>query len=112
MEKNIILSGNLAKQFANGEYRQFEPSADVKFLIDGIKSAAGKMKVPVEWLRKYYSTVLEKEISMKQTALLLETQFAFTLGVIPADIHFGLRACFLGWFAWCLLKCKKAFKDA
>ena len=37
MEKNIILSGNLAKQFANGEYRQFEPSADVKFLIDGIK---------------------------------------------------------------------------
>lgn len=41
-----------------------------------------------------------------------ETQFAFTLGVIPADIHLGLRACFLGWFAWCLLKCKKAFKDA
>lgn len=35
-----------------------------------------------------------KEISMKQTALLLETQFAFTLGVIPADIHLGLRACF------------------
>ena len=73
MEKNIILSGNLAKQFANGEYHQFEPSADVKFLIDSIRNAAGKIKVPVEWLRKYYSTVLEKEISMKQTALLLET---------------------------------------
>lgn len=112
MEKNIILSGNLAKQFANGEYHQFEPSADVKFLINSIRNAAGKIKVPVEWLRKYYSTVLEKEISMKQTALLLETQFAFTLGVIPADIHLGFRACFLGWFAWCLLKCKKAFKDA
>ena len=53
MEKNIILSGNLAKQFANGEYRQFEPSADVKFLIDSIRNAAGKIKVPVEWLRKY-----------------------------------------------------------
>lgn len=112
MEKNIILSGNLAKQFVNREYHQFEPSADVKFLIDSIRNAAGKIKVPVEWLRKYYSTVLEKEISMKQTALLLETQFAFTLGVMYPDIHLGLRACFLGWFAWCLLKCKKAFKDA
>ena len=48
MEKNIILSGNLAKQFANGEFRQFEPSADVKFLIDSIRNAAGKIKVPVE----------------------------------------------------------------
>ena len=53
MEKNIILSGNLAKQFANGEYHQFEPSADVKFLIDSIRNAAGKIKVPVEWLRKF-----------------------------------------------------------
>ena len=67
MEKNIILSSNLAKQFANGEYHQFEPSADVKFLIDSIRNAAGKIKVPVEWLRKYYSTVLEKENEKNNT---------------------------------------------
>ena len=111
MEKNIILSGNLAKQFVNGEYHQFEPSADVKFLIDGIKSAAGKMKVPVEWLRKYYSTVLEKEISMKQTLLLIATQFTFVLGILPADINLALRAAFLGSFAFCLHLCKKSFQE-
>ena len=111
MNKNLILSSHLA----NEEYRTFEPSADIKLwlnvidnLTQGLHKAIGSIRKPLKWLRKYYSTVLEKEVSMKQTALLLETQFAFVMGIFPADMHLLLRMACLTWFAFCLKRCQKS----
>lgn len=122
MNKNLILSGNYASNFSantsrfvSNEYTSYEPTTELELLENTISSLAQKLsktadaiKQPIEWLRKYYSVILEKEISMKQTALLLETQFAFAMAIMPADMHLLLRAASLGWFCLCLKKCKKS----
>lgn len=123
MNKSLILSShlasninsNMASNFSNNELSSFEPSAEWKLMESTISSlshqtrqAVKAIKQPIEWLRKYYSVVLEKEISMKQTRILLETQLAFVLSIFPADIHLLLRVGSLVWFCNCLYKCKKA----
>ena len=111
MNKNMILSSD----FANKEYRTSETSADLKMLIGGLQSlfqgllqVVATVKQPLEWLCKYYSVVLEKKVSMKQTALLLETQMAFLMVIFPANISLLLRMASLGWFVFCLIRCKKS----
>ena len=122
MNKNLILSGNYASnftantsRFVSNEYTSYEPNSELELLENTISSLTQKLsktvdaiKQPIEWLRKYYSVVLEKEISMKQTRILLETQLAFVMAFFPADIHLLLRAGSLVWFCNCLYKCKKA----
>jgi hypothetical protein len=122
MNKNLILSGNYASNFSantsrfvSNEYTSYEPTTELELIENTISSLAQKLsktadaiKQPIEWLRKYYSVILEKEISMKQTALLLETQFAFAMAIMPADMHLLLRAASLGWFCLCLKRCKKS----
>ncbi len=134
MEKNYYLTGNYATElngknvagnfkvgnFNAGNFKagNIEANDDIQFItesiesmIEGIKRAlelpAKLAQQPIEWMRKYFSSVLEREISTKQTWLLLETQAALIMGILPADMHIGLRALFLGWFALCLLKCKE-----
>ena len=89
-------------------------SADINFITKSInnciKSLQNSMKQPIEWLQTYYSIIMEKEVSMKQTRLLLLTQFAFVMGIIPADINLALRAAFLAGFGYCLHLCKKSFQ--
>ena len=122
MNKNLILSGNYASNFSantsrfvSNEYTSYEPTTELELIEKTISSLAQKLsktadaiKQPIEWLRKYYSIILEKEISMKQTALLLETQLAFAMAIMPADMHLLLRAASLGWFCLCLKRCKKS----
>lgn len=123
MNKSLILSShlasninsNMASNFSNNELSSFESSAEWKLMESTISSLSHQMhqavkaiKQPIEWLRKYYSVVLEKDISMKQTRILLETQLAFVLAIFPADIHLLLRVGSLVWFCNCLYKCKKA----
>lgn len=119
MNKNLVLSGNYANNFSATPSHfignEYEPSTELELLEKTISSLTQKLsktadaiKQPIEWLRKYYSIILEKEISMKQTALLLETQFAFAMAIMPADMHLLLRAASLGWFCLCLKKCKKS----
>lgn len=122
MNKNLILSGNYASnfttntsRFVSNEYTSYEPTTELELIEKTISSLAQKLsktadaiKQPIEWLRKYYSIILEKEISMKQTALLLETQLAFAMAIMPADMHLLLRAASLGWFCLCLKRCKKS----
>ncbi len=73
-----------------------------------VKKMTRKMMMPVDWLGKYYSHVLEKPIGRSQTLRLIETQIAFALGVIPTECPLLLRGIFIGWFAWSVWKCKKA----
>lgn len=123
MNKSLTLSSHLASNFTNDmashftkdDLSTFEPSAEWKLMESTINGLSHKMrqavkaiKQPIEWLRKYYSVVLEKDISMKQTRILLETQLAFVLAIFPADIHLLLRVGSLVWFCNCLYKCKKA----
>ncbi len=113
MEKNFALTSNCTASELNGKNvtRVFEPGEDIKLVVEGIRRMCAwpslLMRMPVEWMRRYFSSVLEREVTIKQTRLILETQAALVMTVFPADIHIGLRALCLGWFVWCLLKCKE-----
>lgn len=120
MEKNITLGTSadinfVVNSISNGSKSVVDGSKSVvdgsKNLISSIKSLLQSGKQPIEWLQSYYSIIMEKEVSMKQTLLLIATQFTFVLGILPADINLALRAAFLGSFAFCLHLCKKSFQE-
>ena len=113
MEKNITLGTSadinfVVNSISNGGKSVVDGS---KNLISSIKSLLQSGKQPIEWLQSYYSIIMEKKVSMKQTLLLIATQFAFVLGILPADINLALRSAFLGSFAFCLHLCKKSFQE-
>lgn len=120
MEKNITLGTSadinfVVNSISNGSKSVIDGSKNLiscsKNLINSIKSLLQSCKQPIEWLQSYYSIIMEKEVSMKQTLLLIATQFTFVLGILPADINLALRAAFLGSFAFCLHLCKKSFQE-
>lgn len=120
MEKNITLGTSadinfVVNSISNGSKSVVDGSKNliscIKNLINSIKSLLQSGKQPIEWLQSYYSIIMEKEVSMKQTLLLIATQFTFVLGILPADINLALRAAFLGSFAFCLHLCKKSFQE-
>lgn len=51
-------------------------------LLENVKQVANR---PAEWLRQYYSSVLERDINMRQTWSLIEVQAAFFAGIMPAN---------------------------
>lgn len=117
MNKNLILTSNIANNITTNDYAKLESTAEIKLIENTIKVICNKInkvaetiKLPMEWFRKYYSIVLEKEISMKETALLLETQFALIATIFPADISILVRLVSFAWFNLCLLRCKKSIK--
>lgn len=120
MEKNITLGTSadinfVVNSISNGSKSVIDGSKNLiscsKNLINSIKSLLQSGKQPIEWLQSYYSIIMEKKVSMKQTLLLIATQFTFVLGILPADINLALRAAFLGSFAFCLHLCKKSFQE-
>ena len=95
MEKNIGLAAN---SMVN---KQTE-------LADLAKSALEWASVPVRLLAKYYSAVLEREVTTKQAWHLIEVQSAFFAGIFPADLSATFRLLAIFWFVSALLRCKKA----
>lgn len=95
---------------STNDYRHKEFIPVVEQTLNKVKlSLIKKVKMPLELTRNYYSSVLEKQISLKQTLLLLETQIAFFLGVFSVDATpLLLKGAFAAWFLWGVLKCKKA----
>ena len=73
-------------------------------LLENVKNVANR---PVEWLRQYYSSVLERDINMRQTWNLIEVQTAFFAGIMPANYSLWLRAACCAWFLWALKRCRR-----
>lgn len=73
-------------------------------LLENVKNVANR---PVEWLRQYYSSVLERNINMRQTWSLIEVQTAFFAGIMPANYSLWLRAACCAWFLWALKRCRR-----
>lgn len=84
---------------------QNESATNIQLLIDLVTSTLNK---PIELLRKYFSACLEKEVSLRQTWLIIQAQVAFILAALPADYSLLLRFVFALWFGWSVLRCKKA----
>ncbi|MBQ8714113.1 MAG: ATP-binding protein [Prevotella sp.] len=65
------------------------------------------VRKPIVILAGYYSKVLDTEINLRQTLLLLNAQLAFFFTVFPICSLF-LRALCLLWLCNALMKCKQA----
>ena len=68
-------------------------------------------KKAAERLCRYYSSVLERQLNLRQTWLLVNAQLAFTFAVLPVESPMLLRAACCGWFLHAVLKCKEAFGE-
>ena len=73
-------------------------------LLENVKQVANR---PAEWLRQYYSSVLERKINMRQTWSLIEVQTAFFAGIMPANYSLWLRAVCCVWFLMALKRCRR-----
>ena len=65
---------------------------------------------PIEWLCSYYSDVLERKLTMRQTWLLINAQLAFGAAFFPVEAPWVVRISCLAWVVSALLKCKRGLK--
>lgn len=81
--------------------------AEASNWASGIKLVSNWTKAPAEWLRRYYSTVLEKEVSYRQASSITQAQLAFVLALFTSTDAMLAKVIFAAWFAVSVYRCKK-----
>jgi len=99
MEKEMIFAAR--NQSASSMQRS------VNNVLMAVGKALNGAKVPVEWLRKYYSAVCEKELTFSQTLLLINAQLAFIAAAFPVSMPVVGRIACCVWLVFSLKKCEK-----
>lgn len=75
-----------------------------------LNSCMKKICRPIEWLCSYYSDVLDRKLTMRQTWLLINAQLAFGAAFFPVEAPWVVRIGCLVWVVSALLKCKRGIK--
>lgn len=75
-----------------------------------LNSGMKKICRPIEWLCSYYSDVLDRKLTMRQTWLLINAQLAFGAAFFPVEAPWIVRIGCLAWVVSALLKCKRGLK--
>ena len=75
-----------------------------------LNSCMKKVCRPIEWLCSYYSDVLDRKLTMRQTWLLINAQLAFGAAFFPVEAPWVVRIGCLVWVVSALLKCKRGLK--
>ena len=75
-----------------------------------LNSGMKKVCRPIEWLCSYYSNVLDRKLTMRQTWLLVNAQLAFGVAFFPVEAPWVVRIGCLVWVVSALLKCKRGLK--
>ena len=99
MEKNMVFTAS------NQTVNSMQRSGNT--VIMAANKALNGVKMPIEWLRKYYSAVCEKELTFSQTLLLINAQMAFIAAAFPASMPVVGRIACCVWLVFSLKKCKK-----
>lgn len=76
-----------------------------------LNSGMKKICRPIEWLCSYYSDVLDRKLTMRQTWLLINAQLAFGAAFFPVESPWVVRIGCLVWVVSALLKCKREIKE-
>lgn len=77
-----------------------------------LNSYAKEVCRPIEWLCSYYSDMLERKLTMRQTWLLINAQLAFGAAFFPVEAPWVVRIGCLVWVVSALLKCKRELKTS
>ena len=103
--KTVCLNSNMKKVYLNSNMKTACLNSDMK--KGCLNSDMKKVCHPVEWLRTYYSNVLERQLTVRQTWLLINAQLAFAAAFFPVDAPWFVRIVCLAWVVSALLKCRE-----
>ena len=104
--KKVSLNSGIKKICLNSEKEVCLNNEKEISLNSGMK----KICRPIEWLCSYYSDVLERKLTMRQTWLLINAQLAFGAAFFPVEAPWVVRIGCLVWVVSALLKCKREIK--
>lgn len=112
-EKEICL--NSEKEVSLDSMKEISLNSMKEISLNSMKEVclnSGMKKVcrPIEWLCSYYSDVLDRKLTMRQTWLLINAQLAFGAAFFPVEAPWVVRIGCLVWVVSALLKCKRGLK--
>lgn len=117
VKKTYSLWNNLKTACLNNGMKVISLNSNAKKVslnsgVKGVSLNSGMKMVcrPIEWLCSYYSNVLERKLTMRQTWLLINAQLAFGAAFFPVEAPWVVRICCLAWVVSALLKCKRGLK--
>lgn len=104
-----------AKEVSLNSEKEISLNSEKEICLNSMKEVclnSGMKKVcrPIEWLCSYYSNVLERKLTMRQTWLLINAQLAFGAAFFPVEAPWVVRIGCLVWVVSALLKCKRGLK--
>ena len=115
--KTVCLNSYANKVRLNSGMKKICPNSCIKEVClnsyakeVSLNSYAKKVCRPIEWLCSYYSNVLDRKLTMRQTWLLINAQLAFGAAFFPVEAPWVVRIGCLGWGVSALLKCKRGLK--
>ena len=109
------ISLNSMKEISLNSMKEISLNSMKEISLNSMKEVclnSGMKKVcrPIEWLCSYYSDVLERKLTMRQTWLLINAQLAFGAAFFPVEAPWVVRIGCLVWVVSALLKCKRGLK--
>lgn len=105
-EKEVSLNSCMKEVYLNSKKEVYLNNEKEISLNSGMKEICR----PIEWLCSYYSDVLDRKLTMRQTWLLINAQLAFGAAFFPVEAPWVVRIGCLVWVVSALLKCKREIK--
>ena len=105
--KKVSLNSGIKKICLNSGMKKICLNSEKEVSLN---SCMKKVCRPIEWLCSYYSDVLDRKLTMRQTWLLINAQLAFGAAFFPVEAPWVVRIGCLVWVVSALLKCKREIK--
>lgn len=106
--KTVCLNSGMKEESLNSEMKEASLNSYAKKV--NLNSCMKKVCRPIERLCSYYSDVLDRKLTMRQTWLLINAQLAFGAAFFPVEAPWVVRIGCLVWVVSALLKCKREIK--
>ena len=121
--KEVSINSDMKEESLNSDMKKVSLNSEKEISLDSMKeislnsmkevrlnSCLKEVYRPIEWLCSYYSDVLDRKLTMRQTWLLINAQLAFGAAFFPVESPWVVRIGCLVWVVSALLKCKRGLK--
>lgn len=122
--KKVSINSDMKEESLNSDMKKVSLNSEKEISLDSMKeislnsmkeirlnSCMKKVCRPIEWLCSYYSDVLDRKLTMRQTWLLINAQLAFGAAFFPVEAPWVVRIGCLVWVVSALLKCKRGLSE-
>ena len=105
--KEVSINSDMKEESLNSDMKKVSLNSEKEISLN---SGMKKVCRPIEWLCSYYSNVLDRKLTMRQTWLLINAQLAFGAAFFPVEAPWVVRIGCLVWVVSALQKCKRGLK--